>query len=40
MDEQRKLSALTGDVLQRSVSRRGLLARAALMGLTTPAAMS
>ena len=40
MEEQRKLSALAGDVLQRSVSRRGLLARAALMGLTAPAVMS
>lgn len=40
MEEQRKLDSLAGDVLQRSVSRRGLLARAAMMGLTAPAAMS
>ena len=40
MDEQPKLSSLAGDVLQRSVSRRGLLARAAMMGLAAPAAMS
>jgi len=40
MEEQRKLSALTGEVLQRSITRRGLLARTALMGLTAPVAMS
>jgi peptide/nickel transport system substrate-binding protein len=40
MSEQRDWMSLPGDVLDKTVSRRGLLARAALMGIAAPAAFS
>ena len=40
MDEKRTIAALSSDVLARSISRRTMLARTALFGITAPVAFS